>query len=173
MTYNAPNSQRFNFTHMFDIPDLRGCLPKKVNEGTILDFLVKNKDTTMFYNLVILGKFEDLLNMKQANYTLFIPSDNAIFNKYGTNIFEKFDIGDARSYIKASTVDAKITSELLEKYSHLYTIDKITRLNIWSRPPNQIVINDTARVLKSDILATNGVIHIIDDKIDLIQFMRT
>ena len=90
MTYNAPNSQRFNFTHMFDIPDLRGPLPKKVNDGTILDFLVKNKDTTMFYNLVIQGNFDELLNSKQANYTMFIPSDTAIFQRYGENIFIRF-----------------------------------------------------------------------------------
>ena len=172
MTYNAPNSQRFNFTHMFDIPDLRGPLPKKVNDGTILDFLVKNKDTTMFYNLVIQGNFDELLNSKQANYTMFIPSDTAIFQRYGENIFEKFDTGDARAYIKASTLDSKITSELLDKYSYLYTIDKITRLNIW-KGPGGIIVNENANVIRPDILATNGVIHIIDDRIDLIQFMRS
>jgi uncharacterized surface protein with fasciclin (FAS1) repeats len=173
MSYNAPNSQGLNYTHMFDIPDLRGCLPTKVNEGTILDFLVRNKDATMFYNLVILGKFDDLLNMQQADYTIFIPSDKSILDKYGKNIFENYDIGDARSYIKASTLNSKITSELLNTYSHLYTIDKITRLNINIQPDSNIYVNCNARILKPDILLKNGVIHIIDDKINLLEFTRS
>ena len=164
MTSNAPNTQMYNFTHMFDRPDLRGCLPSKINEGTLLEFISKNKEFSMFFNIVILSNFEDLLNSYQSDFTVFIPSNEHILEKYGRNIFEKFDIGDARNYIKSSIVDNKISSELLEKGTNLYTIDKVTRLVISKIGP-YITINNSINVIRGDILCRNGIIHIIDDKI--------
>ena len=169
MTANVPNSQMYNFTHMFDLPDLRGCLPYSIKKGTLFEALSKVDDFSMFFNLAILGNFDDILNSYQSNFTLFVPSDTIILNKYGRNIFEGFDIGDARNYLKASIVGNKITSELLENGTHLYTIDKITRLNIM-RKDGSIQINGDINVVYNDILCRNGVIHVIDNKINLLGF---
>ena len=165
----GPNNQSYNFTHMFDIPDLRGDLPTKINDGTILELLSKTEDLSMFYNLAIICNFDDILNSYDANFTIFAPSNSHILEKYGTNIFEDFDFGDARKYIKASTVDNKISSELLEDGSYLYTIDKVTRIYIRKNSYN-IRLNDNINLVYSDILCKNGVVHITDDKISVRDF---
>ena len=165
----GPNNQSYNFTHMFDIPDLRGELPRKINDGTILELLAKNEDLSMFYNLAIICNFDDILNSYEANFTIFAPSNYSIFKKYGRNIFEDFDFGDARKYIKASTIDNKISSELFEDGSNLYTIDKVTRIYIRKNNYN-MQLNDNINVIYSDILCKNGIVHITDDILSVRDF---
>jgi len=159
----GPNSQSYNFTHMFDIRDLRGC-PKKVTgcPNSLFNIINTNPDFTKFRYLVKLAKLETVLDNSQADFTLFIPSDAEI-KKLGDSIFLNMDIAVARHIVKSSMLDYKITSDLLEDSTASYFITK--------DPPNRLFItnisgntyiNTDINIIKKDILATNGIIHVID-----------
>ena len=49
MTYCGPYTQSYNFTHMFDMPDLRGSLPKIISQpNTLLGIIDNHPDFTKF-----------------------------------------------------------------------------------------------------------------------------
>ena len=169
MSYCAPNSQPLIYSHMTSLQDLRGCLPNKVLTNSILEVLEKNKDLSFFYDLVLRGKFSENFNSVQSDFTVFVPSNTDILKRYGRNIFENYDIGDAREYLKAAVLNNKIVSELLENGSYLYTIDKITRIRIF-RNADRIQLNNGINIIYPDILCVNGVIHIVDDIINGREF---
>lgn len=166
----GPSTQSNNFTHMFDIPDLHSCpsLPsdKQYCPNSIMDIINTNTDFTKFYYMVKLAKLEGVLNNKQANFTLFVPSDKAIA-KLGESMFINMDSATARHIVKSSTLDKRITSELLQdsKASYFVTKDPVNKLFISNNYDN-IYINNDIQVIQKDILLSNGIIHVIDGLIN-------
>lgn len=162
----GPYTQPSNFTHMFDIPDLRAHTSlhsdKQYCPNSIMDIINTNPDFTKFYYMVKLAKLERVLNDKQANCSLFVPSDKAIA-KLGESIFINMDSATARHIVNSSILDKRITSELLEdsKTSYFITKDPINKLFI-SNIYDNIYINNDIKVIQKDILLSNGIIHVID-----------
>lgn len=159
----GPNSQSYNFTHMFSIPDLRGHLPKQEEcPNSLMSIISNHKDFSKFRYMVKLAKLEGILNDKQADFTLFIPSDRAI-SGLGDNVFINMDDATARHIIKTSMLDRKITSELLSDSpaSYFITKDQPNRLFI-TNISGRTYINNDINIIHKDMLASNGIIHVID-----------
>lgn len=162
----GPYSQSNNFTHMFDFTDLQTNQTKKQSIGycpnSLMSIIHKNPDFSKFKYLVKLANLENILDSSQANFTLFIPSDNQI-KHIPDEIFINMDSSTARHIVKSSMLEKKIPSELLEASPASYFITK--------DPPNKLFVGnisgqtyicDNINVIQKDIITDNGIIHVID-----------
>ena len=159
----GPYTEAMNFTHMFDLPDLRGNLPKKVETPGSLAYLVANHpDFSKFRYMLQLSKLDDIYNDCQADFTIFVPSDKAIAN-IPEAIFTNMDSATARHIIRTSTLNRKITSDILEDSRGMYVITKSPQNRLFITNDNGTTyIDRTIKIIHKDIIATNGVIHVID-----------
>lgn len=167
MTYCGPYSQSYNFTHMFDVKDVRGPYPKSVAcKGSLLDIIEHHPDFTIFNFMVERAQLKQILNEKQANFTLFIPSDKALELKDNEDVFTNMDILTAKTIVKASSLNNRIPSEILEDSPNAwyYTMSEQNRLCITNVSGNTY-INGDMKIIYKDIIATNGIIHVVDNLI--------
>jgi len=162
----TPTTMSMNFTHMFDIKDLRGDLPKKkICKNSLFGFIVNNINLKKFSYILKLAQLEDFYNDPQANFTLFVPTDNSL-KHIPDSFFIDMDDSTARHIIKSSTLDRKIISELLEDSpaSYFYTKDSANRLFI-TNMNSKTFINNNINIIQKNIELSNGIIHIIDNLI--------
>jgi uncharacterized surface protein with fasciclin (FAS1) repeats len=148
---------------MFNMTDNRGSLPKTVPcKNSLLGIIESNPDFSIFLYIVKLANQTEFLNNLQANFTLFIPSDNEL--KYiNQNVFINMDPNTAWHIVKSSTLKDRITSEVLEDSpaAFYYTADEANRLYITNISGNTY-INGNIKIIKKDVLANNGIIQVID-----------
>lgn len=159
----GPSTQSYNFTHMFSINDLRGHLSKEVETITsLMSIISKHPDFSKFYYMVKLAKLEGIFNSTQADFTIFVPSDKAITG-LGEEVFMNMDDSVARHIIKSSTLNRKISSDLLEDSpaSYFITNDPPNRLFI-TNISGRTYINNDINIIHKDMHASNGLIHVVD-----------
>lgn len=164
MTYCGPYTQPQNFTHMFDMPDLRGPLPKIIAQpNTLLRIIDDHPDFTKFKFMVDRACLRDTLNSKQSDFTLFIPSDKALSMKVSDNYFVNMDILTARTIVRTSMLNKRISSEVLEDSpcADYYTMSPGNRLAI-TNLSGKTYINGNIRIIYKDIVMNNGIIQVID-----------
>lgn len=159
----GPNTQSTNFTHMFDMPDLRGA-PKNYVEcpNTLMFMLNNNPDFSFFKYLVKLARLDRKLSEAQANYTLFVPSDKVI-SGINQGLLTNIDMATAKHIVMGLMMNNRITSDILEDspISLFVTCSPANRLMV-TNITGKTYINNTVNVVEKDLLATNGVIHVID-----------
>lgn len=164
MTSSGPYSQSYNFTHMFDMTDYIGPLPRKVPcPNTLLNIIRTNPDFSTFNFMLERACMTDIFNLTQANFTVFIPSDIALSKYISEDVFTNMDILTARSILKASILNERISSEILKDCPSAYymTLDPSNRMYV-SNINNETYINSEVKVIEWDITAKNGIIHVID-----------
>lgn len=162
----GPYSESMNFRHMFDMPDLRGHLPVKVACPNSLTSIVnEHPDFSKFRYMLNLAKLENLYSDPQANFTIFVPSDNAL-KHVDKNVFLNMDDGTARHIIKSSTLKRRIPSSVLSDSpaSWLHTQDPPNRLFV-TNMNGRIYLNNNINIIHKDMPASNGIIHVIDNLI--------
>ena len=165
MTANQPYSMSYDFSHMYSIKDLRGPYPKAAAcKGSLLDIIEHHPDFRIFNFMLDRAQMKQIFNEKQANFTIFIPSDRALSLKDNEDVFTNMDILTAKTIVKASSLNNRISSEILEDSPNAwyYTMSEQNRLCITNISENTY-INGDIKVLYKDILATNGIIHVIDN----------
>ncbi len=164
MVSNGPNSQSYNFTHMFDMQDIRGTFPITVaNPNSLLDIIRTNPDFSKYNYILKLSRLENLFNNIQANFTVFIPSDKALNQQYDESVFVNMDQNTAIHLIKMSMLNDRINGEILRDCPSAYymTKDEANRILISNYNYNTYIDN-SIRIIKMDVLAINGIIHITD-----------
>jgi len=164
MTSCGPNTQSYNYTHMFDMTDLRGKLPiKKACPNSLLSVIENTPDFSLFLYMVRLANLQEFLNLKQANFTIFIPSNKELLKHLNQNIFTNMDSNTAWYIVRSSILNDRIPSEILEDSpaSFFYTYDRPNRLYITNISGNTY-INNSIKVISKDLLTNNGIIHVID-----------
>jgi hypothetical protein len=168
MTANGPSTQSLNYTHMYDMGDLRGSRPKPyINPGSILGFLENNSDFSIFFYIVKLSKLDGLFNDCQADATLFVPSDTHIRQKiqHIDNILLNMEEDTARSIVLFSTLNRRIDYNLLSQSPIKYIFTQNTTNKMLFETYNNITYLNkrNAQILKHDINLDNGMVHIIDN----------
>ena len=159
----GPNSQGTNFTHMFDFVDLRGKPTlQKVESNTLMGVINTNPNFSKFKIAVKTAMMEKVLESANSDFTLFIPSDQAI-KQLSKDFFEEMDIGLARHIVKTAMLNRKIPSELLEDSaaSYFITNDPPNKLFVWNKE-GITFINKDVKIIEKDIITSNGIIHVID-----------
>lgn len=162
----GPNTQSHNFSHMWNIRDLRGQRPKQPEcPNSLMSIINKTPDFSKFGYMVKLAKLDGIYSNLQANFTIFVPSNDAI-KGLGDEVFVNMDSSTARHIVLSSTMDRKIPSELIEysPASYFYTKDNPNRLFI-TNMSGKTSINTDIDVIHKDIMASNGIIHVINSLI--------
>jgi hypothetical protein len=128
-----------------------------------MEFINNTPEFSKFKYIVEKAMMSDILGSMQTNATLFIPFDNEISNLEDF-FFRDMDVSLARHIIKTSMLNKKITSELLEdsQCSIFNTNDPFNKILI-SNINGEIYINNTIKIIHKDIIAKNGIIHVVDD----------
>ena len=163
MTYMGPATQSYDFTHMWNMTDLRAPAGEKhYCPNSLMQIIATEPDFTKFNYLVNLADMENIFTDPQADFTLFVPSDKSLASM-GQGPFVSMDRSTARSIIKSSMLNRKITSDILEDSPAAYFLTK--------DPPNRLFvtnlsgvtqIDNNITVLHKNIDAANGIIHVID-----------
>jgi uncharacterized surface protein with fasciclin (FAS1) repeats len=163
MTSSGPYTQSYNFTHMYNLVDYRGCFPKKsFNDNSLTGIIKKHPDFTKFAYILKLANMEDIYNSPQANFTVFVPSDQTLSN-LNNDIFINMDSSFAKHFIKASTLDRIITSELLSDSPASYFVTRSLQNKLFISNINDVIkINNNINVIHKDMKTDNGLIHVID-----------
>ena len=164
MTSSGPYSEAMNFTHMFDMPDLRGPLPELTYcKGSITYIINERPDFSKFKYILNLAKLDGIYNDMQANFTVFVPSDKAL-SHINNNVFVNMNVLTARAIVKSSTLNRKITSAILSDSpsSWFHTLDPRNRLLVTSMN-DRTFLNNTINVIHKDMQSSNGIIHVIDE----------
>ena len=159
----CPATQSYDFTHMWDMTDLRApSTGKTYCPNSMMQLISSNPDFRKFKYIVTLADMEDVLSASQADFTLFVPSDKSI-SHLGEGPFLNMDKGTARSIVTSSMLNRRITSDLLEDSpaSYFVTNDPPNRLFV-TNLSGVTKINNCFTVITKNIQATNGVIHVID-----------
>ena len=163
MTYMGPATQSYDFTHMWDMTDLRAPAgPKSYCPNSLMYIIATEPDFSKFNYLVNLADMEGVFTDPQADFTIFVPSDKSLVGM-GQGPFINMDRATARNIIKSSMLNRKITSDILEDSPAAYFITR--------DPPNRLFvtnlsgvtqINNNVTIIHKNIDAVNGMIHVID-----------
>ena len=155
----GPNSQPNNLTHMFDFLERSQTARKTLDPESLMGIINNTDDFSFFKYIVENAMMCNILNSSESNFTLFVPHNEAFLDKD----LKYMDISLARHIVRTSTLDKRITSELLEDSGASYFATK--------DPPNRLFvrnfkgytfINDQAKIVYKDIIASNGIIHVVD-----------
>lgn len=163
MVSNCPATQSYNFTHMWDFTDLRGPTPKdNYCPNSLMEIINNHSNFSKFRHMVKLAKLDGVLAGAQADFTLFVPSDNA-FRGINDAVFMNMDDATARHIVKSSMLDRKLSSDVIKDSpaSYFITKDPPNRLFI-SNISGKTYINNDINVIHFDQMAKNGIIHVID-----------
>jgi len=129
-------------------------------EGSIVDLVVGNSDLS---TLLAQVKSANLVQALQGdNLTVFAPT-NAAFAKLGSDAINKLvrDPALLKDILLYHVVPHTEYSAGLFNREHLRTLDALNDIVRIHQIGSHINVNN-ARVIKADIGATNGVVHVID-----------
>jgi uncharacterized surface protein with fasciclin (FAS1) repeats len=176
MVSNFPMSMPFDNTHMFDFTDLRPCVKKDYTQychNSIMDILNKNPKFSIFKYIMKLSGMDLIYDDAMANFTLFVPSDECL-KQIPEGVFLNLDIGSARDIIKTHTLKNRITYDLLKDspISYLMSVNESEKLSI-TNISGTTTINNCTCIIQPDLLACNGIIHVVNNMIWPYSFFTT
>jgi uncharacterized surface protein with fasciclin (FAS1) repeats len=151
---------------MWDIHDLRGCLPEEKQCPTSISGIIEqNSNFSKFKYILELSGLKGIYNASQADFTLLVPSDKSLSN-IPEGIFLNMDNATARHIVQSSTLRRRIPIELLEDSPAAYFQTKVPHNPLFITNMNGITyINNSIRIIQSNIEGSNGIIHVIDNLI--------
>ena len=130
-------------------------------EDNVYDIISKNPDLSTFKDYLDKTGLDDVLQKKiPYNWTIYAPSNNAFDNT--PKELEKLILNDT-FYSKKLFTDHILTKEILASD---FTEQITTELTVSNKPiklfrSENLYVKDVV-VIKEDIIAENGVIHVID-----------
>jgi uncharacterized surface protein with fasciclin (FAS1) repeats len=155
----------------------------KPSSRTLLQIIKETSPN--FEKIITIAGMEPLLNDSQANMTIFVPSElnllKTTLESCNSNFIDRIDIltinfEDARKLVNSVIVPNILTTTMMiqSAYTLYKTRNIINNLFIetphcvqfepytFNKPPFGIVVNNKSRIVIPDILASNGIVHIVD-----------
>jgi hypothetical protein len=163
----GPAIQGLDMKSMYDFSD------KRLNSSTIsypknclMNIIDMHSDFTIFKKIVKKAKLDGLLC--QDTFTLFVPSDYYLTQKYKLDFFEELDVGMARRIVHFSMMARKMdkTSIQCRNSGRFPTLDRSNSMYIKTETVNdscESTIENFTKVIHWNQPAVNGIIHVIDD----------
>jgi len=152
--YGEPTDLRFKRNCM------EPCTQIVDNKGSISNLIATNPNLSIFCNILKKSNMYVLYNDPLANFTIFVPTNDSI----SCLNLDTIDLAESISIVKASSFNRKVNNDLLKMdiESMFNTRDDNNRLLV-TNVGNKIMINETINIVGDEIVATNGIIHIIDN----------
>ena len=163
MVSYAPNTQSYNFTHMYDFQDLRAKKQPEmcITPGTLYDFIAKNNFTKI--KLIIdRAKMSGQMMDPQADCTLIIPTDDFL-SDIPDEYFSRMDDGLARQLLDSCTLNRKIEGKLLRSSPVCYYFTRKPEMRMYvTNISSKTKVNNCVNVVSFDNMTSNGIIHVVD-----------
>jgi uncharacterized surface protein with fasciclin (FAS1) repeats len=128
---------------------LKNLVETAINAGTFKTLIIALREAGLY----------DIL-CSEGPYTIFAPTDEA-FSKLPNGTMEKI-MKDKEKLTDILTYHVIANRIFSREVTSLQKADTINGKQVKIRSGNNVKI-DNARIIKSDIKCTNGVIHIIDE----------
>jgi uncharacterized surface protein with fasciclin (FAS1) repeats len=162
MTSNGPFSQTYSLGHM----DRRVGFNTNPNKFSITGIINNSTRFTKFKHILQTSAMSGLFDHEQTDATIFVPSDEYLENVDVSNI----NISSARHIVRSSTLNRKIPSDVLKHSPFSYYQTKHPQNRMCVRNNGEFtILNGYIKVLDFDIIADNGLIHVIDNLVDPIE----
>lgn len=162
----GPYTQAYDMKQMYDFPDLRSTEEQKNTypEKSIMGILSCNPDFSIFAHIVEIARFNKKLAEEQADFTIFVPSDHHLKQKYPKEFFENMDTILARQIVTFSIMNRKLVKNVLQSspMSIFPTLDRSNSMEI-STINNVTMLPNCVKVIHWNHLASNGLIHVVDN----------
>jgi uncharacterized surface protein with fasciclin (FAS1) repeats len=161
----GPDVQSLYYTHMYTFTDYRSDTKPEVciTKGSLYDIINTNPSFSLFKKVIERAGMIGQLNNINADFTLLVPLDSSL-KHIPKEYFENMDSGLAKQILGASSLRRTISSELLKSspVSYFYTVNPNMRAYV-TNINGITTINNCATVIKYDIPANNGMIHIVSN----------
>lgn len=163
MTTTGPDTQSYDFKHMYSFTDLNGKRPELcILKNSIYDILKKNGGFTKFLSIADKADKCVRINDIQANCTMFIPHDKFLA-EIPEDFFSEMDDGLARQIMASLTLRNKINGELMQSSPVSYFATMNPRMRMYVTNINgKTTINNCVTVVQYDVECSNGIIHLVN-----------
>lgn len=162
----GPYTQAYDMKQMYNLPDLRSKTKQDCQfpDNSLMGIINSNSDFTIFSQIVKKAKYESKLSDKQADFTIFVPSDTQLKQQYSKQFLDNIDIGFAQQILKFSMMNRKLDKGLLQSSpaSTFPTIDRSNLMTI-STVSEKTMLPNCTTVIHWNYPASNGLIHVIDN----------
>lgn len=162
----GPYTQAYDMKHMYDFVDLNpSCISQLTYpDNSLMGEINKNTDFSIFATIVKKARYDIKLSEKQADFTLFVPSDDMLKSKYSKQALNNIDEGLARHILLYSMMKRQIDKKLLQASpTSLYpTLDRSNLMDI-RNVNGETFLQRRVKVIHWNHLADNGLIHVVDD----------
>jgi len=148
--------------------------PAPAGPGTIAQIATDNGNFTILLDALTRTDLAETMADENQTLTVFAPTDEAFVDLLEELGLEDLDAVEAalgteglKNVLMYHVLGAKVTSDMVTTgyVSTLGTNDSMDPLSIYVNASNGVRINDRAMVSTPDVMASNGVIHIIDQVI--------
>lgn len=133
-------------------------------ENTVYDVVVKSPNHRILQGLInLIGRKEDLKS-DLAPLTLFAPTDDA-FSKLPQEVIDTIlnsDLEQVATILGYHVVPAPLSSALL---TDGFAFKSITNADLRVYKVGDDTYINNAKIIQADILASNGIVHVLDDVI--------
>lgn len=144
---------------------------------TILETAQGTDNLSIFFDALRLTGLDATLGNKDASYTVFAPTNQAFTAFLQAKEFDGLNdpdlpVSELRQLLLNHVVNIETATANLPRDGYVKTMATSTngtdnKLSLYVNKTSGTRLNGTANVTKSDIRATNGVVHIVDGVIDL------
>ena len=161
----GPDVQSYNFTHMYSFTDYRSDKVPEVciNKNSIYAIIHGNPVFSIFRTIVERANMIGLLNDIQAQISVFVPVDSGL-SHIPKEYFNTMDIGLAKQIVKASCLQACLDKKILTSspVAYYYTLNPDMRMYVTNIGGITNLNGNCAKVVKFDMKACNGIVHVIE-----------
>jgi transforming growth factor-beta-induced protein len=145
--------------------------PTPQQSKTIADVAAENGNFTILLDALERTDLTDAVSDENANLTVFAPTDQAFADLLTELNLPDLDAVEAalgtdglKTVLLYHVLGAKVTSDMVSTgyVSTLGTTADDDALSLYIKTGNDVMINDRATVGPFDVMADNGVIHVLD-----------
>ena len=135
---------------------------------TITEIAASNDDFTILTSALIKADLDGVLD-GSGSFTVFAPTDDA-FEQAGITNLDNLSAEDLRPILLNHVVAGTILSTDLQAGDNYVSSENATgpnetKLSLYINNGDQVVVNNNATVTTPNLMASNGVIHVIDSVI--------
>lgn len=171
----GPYTQSTDMKQMYNFADLN-CLNLNsvCDNNTIMDIISKHPDLTIFNKIIEKAQYTDKLYDLDYDFTIFVPSDTELEQKYTKEFIYNIDKGFAIQILNISLMKRSLDKSILQTSQtsilptldrsnsiYIKTIDDKTSLSLSGNIYNNYSI--IPNVISWNHIASNGIIHITDN----------
>lgn len=161
----GPYNQITDMSQMYNFTDLREKTPNTLlyDKETLMGVIQNNSDFTIFTNIIDKAHYTERFAEKQANFTVFVPSDFELRKRYSDKLLNSIDRGVARQILQFSMMERQIDQDLIQSSPvSLFPTVKRENMKVMTISGTTYLPNNST-VIHWNQPANNGIIHVTDN----------